>query len=157
MYVRSWFMFILFTQAKTDILFNFMWVNLLIQMLQRSKILILSMKIWKKWSKKHPQNTLKSTAPIWVFGVPITLHSYLWSKYMRAVFCYVPRAVDYSHTDFAQYYYIDYVELVLHWVWCFCSVLLLLADLTRTLSTIVTHFSNCSLYVLCSWLFFVAS
>lgn len=100
----------------------------------------------KKWSKKHPQNTLKSTAPIWVLGVP-TLYIHI-SELNTCELCFVMyQAVDYSHTDFAQYYYIDgYVELVLHWVWCFCSVLLLLADLTRTLSTIVTHFSNCSLY-----------
>ena len=111
----------------------------------------------KKWSKKHPQNTLKSTAPIWVLGVP-TLYIHI-SELNTCELCFVMYQGSrlFPHWFCTVYYYIDgYVELVLHWVWCFCSMLLLLADLTRTLSTIVTHFSNCSLYYVASF-FFVAS
>ena len=41
----------------------------------------------KKWSKKHPQNTLKSTAPIWVLGVP-TLYIHI-SELNTCELCFV--------------------------------------------------------------------
>ena len=133
-----------------DSFLTFMWVNFLVQMLQRSKIIILSMKIWKNDRKTHTQKYCPDLR-FW----SSTLYSYLWAKYMRAVFCYVPSSRLFPHW---------FCTVLLHRLcrasvalgWCFCSVLLLLADLTRALSTIVTHFSNCSLYYVAGN-FFVAS
>ena len=100
------------------------------------------------------KHTLQSTAPIWGFGVVLYIHI---SELNTCELCFVMyQAVDYSHTDFAQYYYIDYVELVLHWV----DVFVLCCSCLQTWQEPWVQLSLTFLTVHCNYVagnFFVAS